>query len=63
MWQPPCEGWVKCNVDTVFNNQQGTTNRGRCFRDGNGRFISAGTNWDSVTLSSVEAEALALKEA
>ncbi|XP_058756177.1 uncharacterized protein LOC131629404 [Vicia villosa] len=29
-WNPPAEGWLKCNVDAGFNNHVGTTNRGWC---------------------------------
>jgi ribonuclease HI len=54
---------MKCNVDAGFHTQRNTTNRGWCIRDGNGRFICAGTAWDYGTYSTIEAEALALKEA
>ncbi|CAK8560665.1 unnamed protein product [Lathyrus sativus] len=62
-WNPLQEGWLKCNVDVGFNNQIKTTNRGWCVRDNVGRFISAGVAWDTGIMSTVEAEALALKEA
>ncbi|PNX91273.1 hypothetical protein L195_g047403, partial [Trifolium pratense] len=62
-WQPPREGWLKCNVDAGFNSSRGTTNRGWCIRDGNGRFVCAGTAWNHGIHDSTEAEALALKEA
>ncbi|XP_058785019.1 uncharacterized protein LOC131659924 [Vicia villosa] len=62
-WNPPDTGWLKCNVDAGFNHIHGTTNRGWCVRDNRGRFILAGTAWDSNFRSIVEAEALALKEA
>jgi ribonuclease HI len=63
VWQKPRDGWMKCNVDAGFHTQRNTTNRGWCIRDGNGRFICAGTAWDYGTYSTIEAEALALKEA
>ncbi|XP_058746722.1 uncharacterized protein LOC131619666 [Vicia villosa] len=62
-WSPPPEGWLKCNVDAGFNKQGGTTNRGWCVRDDTGNFIFAGIAWDIGTLTILEAEALALKEA
>ncbi|XP_058784506.1 uncharacterized protein LOC131659316 [Vicia villosa] len=62
-WRPPPMGWIKCNVDAAFNNNNGTTNRGWCMRNHLGNLISAGTSWDPGSLSVIEAEALALKEA
>ncbi|XP_058760811.1 uncharacterized protein LOC131634172 [Vicia villosa] len=62
-WSPPGEGWVKCNVDAGFNKTYRSTNRGWCFRDAMGRFITADIAWDIGNLSPLEAEALALKEA
>ncbi|XP_058784794.1 uncharacterized protein LOC131659630 [Vicia villosa] len=62
-WIPPMVNRVKCNVDAGFNNVRGSTNRGWCFRDHLGRFISAGASWDVGLLSVFEAEAIALKEA
>ncbi|XP_058766342.1 uncharacterized protein LOC131639920 [Vicia villosa] len=62
-WIPPSINYLKCNVDAGFNNVCGTTNRGWCFRDHFGRFISAGVSWDVDLISVVEAEATALKEA
>ncbi|XP_058770133.1 uncharacterized protein LOC131643821 [Vicia villosa] len=56
-WRPPPLGWIKCNVDAAFNNNNGTTNRGWCMRNHLGNFISAGTTWDPGTLSVFEAEA------
>ncbi|XP_058742161.1 uncharacterized protein LOC131614614 [Vicia villosa] len=60
---PPVEGLVKCNVDAGFNRPHRSTNRGLCFRDNMGRFITAGVAWDIGSMSSREADALALKEA
>ncbi|XP_058733989.1 uncharacterized protein LOC131605677 [Vicia villosa] len=62
-WNPPPNGFFKCNVDAGFNRQLGTTKRGWCLRDDHGDFIIAGTAWDGGTLSILEAGALALKEA
>ncbi|XP_058783149.1 uncharacterized protein LOC131657807 [Vicia villosa] len=62
-WHPPSSGSFKCNVDAGFNRRLGTTNRGWCIRDDHGDFVVAGAAWDGGTLSTLEAEALALKEA
>ncbi|XP_058733181.1 uncharacterized protein LOC131604778 [Vicia villosa] len=62
-WNPPPKGWLKCNVDARFNKQWGTTNGGWCVRDKSGNFVVAGVAWDIGTLSILEAEASAIKEA
>ncbi|PNX63246.1 60S ribosomal protein l23, partial [Trifolium pratense] len=62
-WQPPRNGWLKCNMDTGFHNQSATTTCGRwCIRDEAGMFVRAGTTWNHGTHSIIEAEALALLE-
>lgn len=53
---------MKYNVDDGFNNQRGTTNKGWCYRDNNGRFILTGIFWDVGCYSVIEVEALAFKE-
>ncbi|XP_058742701.1 uncharacterized protein LOC131615247 [Vicia villosa] len=63
IWVPPAVNQVKCNVDAAFNKVSDTTNRGWCFRDHVGRFITGGVAWDVGSLSVIEAEATALKEA
>ncbi|XP_058741428.1 uncharacterized protein LOC131613804 [Vicia villosa] len=63
VWSPPADNWVKCNVDAGFNKSYRSTNRGWCFRDNLGRFITAGIAWDIDSMSTIEAEALVLKEA
>ncbi|XP_058741230.1 uncharacterized protein LOC131613590 [Vicia villosa] len=62
-WTPPPSGSFKCNVDAGFNRQLGTSKRGWCLRDDHGDFVVAGTAWDGGSLSILETEALALKEA
>ncbi|XP_058783244.1 uncharacterized protein LOC131657910 [Vicia villosa] len=62
-WTPPPVGWLKCNVDAGFNRNKGTSNRGWCIRDNMGHFVKTGVAWDVGTLSVLEVEALALKEA
>ncbi|PNX91087.1 gem-like protein 8-like, partial [Trifolium pratense] len=61
-WQPPRNGWLKCNMDTRFHNQSATTTCGWCIRDEAGMFERAGTAWNHGTHSIIEAEALALLE-
>ncbi|XP_058746006.1 uncharacterized protein LOC131618867 [Vicia villosa] len=61
-WSPPSVGWLKCNVDVDFNNNNDTTNRGWCVRNHLGNFIYTSIAWDPGTLPVFEAEALALKE-
>ncbi|XP_058732597.1 uncharacterized protein LOC131604126 [Vicia villosa] len=63
VWSAPSVGWLKCNVDAAFNNNNDTTNREWCVRNHLGNFIYAGTSLDPRTLPVFEAEALALKEA
>ncbi|XP_058770455.1 uncharacterized protein LOC131644078 [Vicia villosa] len=62
-WSPPAVGWIKYNTDAGFNTSHNSTNKGWCFRNNIGSFITAGIAWDVGTMSIVEAEALALKEA
>ncbi|XP_058774507.1 uncharacterized protein LOC131648802 [Vicia villosa] len=62
-WIPPAVGWIKCNMDVGFTSSHNSTNRGLCFRNSIGSFITAGVAWDVGTMSIVKAEALALKEA
>ena len=56
-------GWLKCNVDAHFNNNNGTTNSEWWVCNRSENFISAGFAWDPRILSVIEAEALALKDA
>lgn len=63
MWNPPDEGWVKCNIDVGFNNHLKTTNKGWCVRDSIGRFLTACVTLDVGLLSIIEVEVVALKEA
>ncbi|XP_058734150.1 uncharacterized protein LOC131605869 [Vicia villosa] len=63
VWVPPMVNRIKCNVDAAFNTTCGTSNRGWCFRDHMGSFITGGVAWDVGALSVIKAEATALKEA
>lgn len=62
MWKPPNERWMKCNVDASFNKETRTINKGWCVRDFHGSFIIGGISWDGGLLSTIEVEALAIKE-
>ncbi|CAL5188266.1 unnamed protein product [Lathyrus oleraceus] len=61
--KPPREGWLKCNMDAAFNKHCGITNKGWCVRDNLRNFIIVGVAWGPGTLSVIEVEPLALKEA
>ncbi|XP_058761305.1 uncharacterized protein LOC131634685 [Vicia villosa] len=63
VWIPPTIDQVKCNFDAGFNNVCGTSNRGWCFRDHLGRFLTAGVSWDVGLLYVIKAKATTLKEA
>lgn len=62
-WNPPLNGWLKCNVDAGFNINRETTNRGWCLRDNLSNFVTEGVVWDVGTFPILKAEALTLKEA
>jgi ribonuclease HI len=62
-WQPPFPGYLKCNVDASFYNAAGVTGGGWCLRDHRGHFILAGTHSIIGRLTTLEGEAMALKEA
>ncbi|PNY04011.1 putative protein phosphatase 2C 42-like protein [Trifolium pratense] len=65
-WQPPSQGYFKCNVDASFYNNAGATGWGWCSRDRRGRFIIAGSNVMHGRLNTIEGEgreAMAMKEA
>jgi ribonuclease HI len=62
-WQAPSLGYVKCNVDASFFDNDGATGWGWCVRDHRGRFLLAGTNLIHAQLNTLEGEAMAIKEA
>jgi ribonuclease HI len=62
-WIPPCQGYVKCNVDASFYNTAGATGWGRCLRDHRGRFILAESNVIQGRLNTIEGEAMTMREA
>lgn len=62
-WQPPDQGYVKCNVDAALFSDQKCFGVGMCIRNSQGRFIKALSRWFECTPRPLEAEALGLKEA
>lgn len=62
-WNPPTDGWLKCNLDATFNYHCGITNRDWCVCDNLWSFIIAGVAWDTGSLSVIEVEVMALKKA
>ncbi|MCI22474.1 eukaryotic translation initiation factor 3 subunit C, partial [Trifolium medium] len=62
-WQTPEQGWLMCNVDASFYNEEGVCGWGWCIRDCSGQFIYAGSNFIHERLNTIEGETLAIKEA
>jgi DNA-binding helix-hairpin-helix protein with protein kinase domain len=62
-WQPPRQGYLKCNVNASFSTTVDATSSGWCIRDNQGRFLLAGSNVIHGRLTVIEGEALAMKEA
>ncbi|GAU37059.1 hypothetical protein TSUD_274200 [Trifolium subterraneum] len=62
-WQPPHPGYLRCNADASFYNADGKTGWGWCLWDHRGRFILASTNLINGRLTTLEGEAMAIKEA
>ena len=44
-WQPPTEGYVKCNIDAALFGDQQCFGIGMCIRNTQGRFVKALTKW------------------
>ncbi|KAG7597661.1 Ribonuclease H-like superfamily [Arabidopsis suecica] len=57
-WNPPPEGWVKCNFDSGYVKDRGFTSTGWIVRDHNGQVIHAGCAKIPKSHSPLEAEAL-----
>jgi hypothetical protein len=62
-WQPPLQGYLKCNVDASLFVSNGATGWGWCIRDHLGRFVPADSNFIPERLNTIEGATLALKEA
>ncbi|CAL9226865.1 unnamed protein product, partial [Arabidopsis halleri] len=57
-WQPPPEGWLKCNFDSGFLQGRSFTNTGWLIRDSNGKVLLTGCAKLCPTTSSLQAEAM-----
>ncbi|KAG7543468.1 Reverse transcriptase domain [Arabidopsis thaliana x Arabidopsis arenosa] len=57
-WSPPPTGWLKCNFDSGFKQEQSYTNTGWIFRDYNGQVILSGCSRLQASQSPLQAEAL-----
>lgn len=59
-WLPPTPGWLKCNFDCSFRNENGTAGLGWIIRDGHGSFILAGMARVNNVSNALQGEALGL---
>lgn len=57
-WQPPPEGWLKCNFDSGFLQGRSFTNTGWLIRDSNGKVLLTGCAKLCPTTSPLQAEAM-----
>ncbi|MCH91390.1 polynucleotidyl transferase ribonuclease H fold, partial [Trifolium medium] len=62
-WSPPTQGHLKCNVDASFFDRNNATGWSWCLQDHQGRFLLAGSNVIHARLTTIEGEAMAMKEA
>ncbi|CAN7065611.1 unnamed protein product, partial [Brassica rapa subsp. trilocularis] len=58
-WEPPPLGWLKCNFDSSFRQEDMTAGIGWIVRDENGHFLKAGMVIQENVTSPLQAEALA----
>jgi len=58
-WVKPEAGWLKCNTDGAFYDQQWKGAMGAVLRDENGLFVRACARWYDHCLDAHTAEALA----
>ncbi|OEL13749.1 hypothetical protein BAE44_0025232, partial [Dichanthelium oligosanthes] len=61
-WEPPCAGWVKCNVDAVFmfETRRGAT--GGVLRDDHGRFLGGQAKSYGQCMDALASEACAYRD-
>jgi hypothetical protein len=57
-WQPPRQGYVKCNVDASFFDALDKIGLGLCIHDHQGRFMLVGSNIINGRLNTIEGEAM-----
>jgi hypothetical protein len=58
----PPSGWLKCNVDGAFYEQQWQGATGAVLRDDNGAFVRGGAKWYGHCLDALNMEALACRD-
>lgn len=62
IWQPPQEGWTKCNVDGAFYQDLGQGAVGAVLRDSTGMFGGGRAQWYCHGLDALTMEALACRD-
>ena len=61
-WQPPDEGWIKCNVDGAFYSESGQGATGAVLQNDAGSFEAGRAKWYSHCLDPLSMEALACRD-
>ena len=62
-WEVPPAGWLKCNVDGAFYEQQWRGTTGLVLHDDAGAFVRGGTNkWYNNCLDALSMEAMACRD-
>jgi ribonuclease HI len=61
-WEKPPLGWVKCNTDGAFHEQQGQGATGAVLRNDSGGFLRGGAKWYNHCLDALSMEALACRD-
>lgn len=62
LWERPQPGWLKCNTDGAFYDQQWRGATGAVLRDEYGAFIRGSAKWYDHCLDALSAEALACRD-
>jgi hypothetical protein len=61
-WEMPPGGWLKCNADGAFYEQQWRGATGAVLRDDTGAFIRGGARWYDHCLDALSMEAMACRD-
>jgi hypothetical protein len=56
-WERPPSGWLKCNTDGAFYEEQWQGATGAVIRDDNGAFFRGGAKWYANNLDALTMEA------
>lgn len=59
-WQKPPPGFLKCNIDAAFHEDQNLTSLAYCWRNDHGVFLGAMSSWVPPLLPVCESEAMTL---